>query len=190
VAVDAPRKSLLREYPTPDSVWDGSNEIVLAIQEKAPVPAQNVHPLNVVRAAPTPVPILSSKTRLKLTAADRQGKFQLQDDLLDAETALLKAYEAFRAGSGEWTDVERSDRDYRQVIDGANTFIATIHEDQEDYFSERTEKWQESEKGQAYQEWMNEWDIEISPDELPEPEMDGDLELYALEMLQELPEEP
>ena len=29
--------------------------------------------------------------------------------------------------------------------------------------------------GQAYQQWMNEWDIEVSSDELPDPKLDGDL---------------
>jgi len=55
------------------------------------------------------------------------------------------------------------------VIDEANTIIATIHEDQEDDFSDRTEKWQESERGQAYQVWMDAWDAEIPTDELLEP---------------------
>jgi len=42
-------------------------------------------------------------------------------------------------------------RDYRQMIDDGNTFINAVHVDQKDYFSERSKRWQLSEKGQVYQ---------------------------------------
>lgn len=137
-----------------------------------------------------PVPLLPSKTRLKLTATDRERKAQLEDDLIETESALLEAYEEFRAGSGEWRKVQRLDRDYRQVIDAANEFILAIHGDQQDYLSEQSKNWLKSEKGKAYVQWMDEWDVEISSDELPEPGLVCDLELDALEMFQDLPDEP
>jgi len=127
---------------------------------------------------------------LKRSASDRSRKVQLLDDILEAETALQNAHDAFRAGSGDWEAVNRFDRDYRQVIDETNTFIYTILDDQESGLSERTSRWQESEKGRAYREWMDEWDVEILLDELAEPWQGGDLELNALGMLQELPDEP
>jgi hypothetical protein len=138
----------------------------------------------------TPVPVLPSKTRLKLTAADRERKMQLEDDLLETESALLEAYEEFRAGSGEWRKVQRLDHDYRQVIDAANEFIFAIHGDQHNYLSGQSKNWLKSEKGQAYAQWMDEWDVEISSGELPEPGLVCELELDALEMFQDLPDEP
>jgi len=115
---------------------------------------------------------------------------QLEDDLLETESALLEAYEEFRAGSGEWRKVQRLDHDYRQVIDAANEFIFAIHGDQHNYLSGQSKNWLKSEKGQAYAQWMDEWDVEISSGELPEPGLVCELELDALEMFQDLPDEP
>lgn len=183
-------ESAIREYPTPDSVWGGSNEVVIAVQEKTPVSPSNVHPLVIAESESTLVPILTSRTRLKLTVADREWKIRLLDDLLASETALQRAYAAFREGSSGWEAVNRLDRDYRQLIDEVNTFILTIHQDLENYFSDRTKTWQESERGQAYQRWMGEWEVEISLDELPEPGQFDDIELNAVALLQNLPDGP
>ena len=182
----------LRKYPSPNSLSDGSNEVVLPSREVEPGPPQNIHRLGVAKIAPTPnpMPIMKSRTRLKLTAADLLQKGEFQEWLLDAEIAIREAHEDFRAGSGEWSEIERLDREYRQLVDEANTFIAVVHADQREYFAARSERWQRSEKGHAYQQWMDEWDIEISSDELPDPKLGGDLELCALEMLQDLPDQP
>ncbi len=158
-------------------------------QSRKGTPAKSV-PLAVPMQKPSPIPAFPSKTRLKLTRIDLDRKDQLEDDLLDIEAELLDAHEAFRAGSGEWSEVVKLDREYRQLIDVANCFIYDIHNDQNDYFAARSERWQKAEKGQAYWQWMDEWDVEISSDELPDPKRVGDLELCALAMLQELPIQP
>jgi hypothetical protein len=165
------------------------------IQDDSKSTPEDVHPGRELaqqtrRTPQVPVPLLPSKTRLKLTATDRERKAQLEDDLIETESALLEAYEEFRAGSREWRKVQRLDRDYRQVIDAANEFILVIHGDQQDYLSEQSKSWSKSEKGKAYVQWMDEWDVEISSDELPDPGLVCDLEFNALRKFQDLPDEP
>src|SRR5215831_7199610 len=44
----------------------------------------------------------------------------------------------------------------QEVMDEANTFLESLREDAQNYFDDRSEKWQEDEAGQQYQEWINE----------------------------------
>ena len=178
----------LRKFPNPNSASNGSNEVVMPSRQMRSGPHQNINKLEIAKASP--MPTLPPKTRLKLTRLDLERKEQLEHDLLKSEADLLEANEGFRAGSGDWGEVVRVDRGYRQLLDEANTFIAVIHADQRDFYAEHSTRWQKSEKGQAYHQWMDEWDVEISSDELPDPKFGGDLELCALEMLQDLPPEP
>jgi hypothetical protein len=81
-------ETALMRYPTPDSVWGGSNEVALPVQSKPSAHQGNVHPLVVSKNSFIPLPTLPSKTRQKLTVMDLRRKVQLMDDLLDTETAL------------------------------------------------------------------------------------------------------
>ena len=69
--------------------------------------------------------------------------------------------------------------EYNDTVNAANAFIQEIHEKQDDYYSERSEKWQESDKGSDYESWMSEWEEEI--EEIESPDM-------YFELIEDLPE--
>lgn len=71
---------------------------------------------------------------------------------------------------------------YNEALVEAESFCSDIAERMSDYQSERTDKWQEGEKGDAYQTWMDEWTPDFS--ELDLPDMDH------AETLADLPEAP
>jgi hypothetical protein len=74
-------ETALMRYPTPDSVWGGSNEVALPVQSKPSAHQGNVHPLVVSKNSFIPLPTLPSKTRQKLTVMDLRRKVQLMDAL-------------------------------------------------------------------------------------------------------------
>jgi hypothetical protein len=47
---------------------------------------------------------------------------------------------------------------YNTKIKELNQFIDDIRSDMQDYYDERSEKWQESDNGQMYQDWIDQWD--------------------------------
>lgn len=48
--------------------------------------------------------------------------------------------------------------EFNYLVDEVESFIDEITSDQTNYFSDRSEKWQESEAGERYAEWMLEWE--------------------------------
>ena len=79
--------------------------------------------------------------------------------------------------------VREAIEDLNKTIASANEFVEEVHSAQDDYFSERSEAWQEGDAGSAYTDWMSEW--EFSLEELSDPTDDVDLD--AFESLQESP---
>jgi hypothetical protein len=71
---------------------------------------------------------------------------------------------------------------YNSVVDEINTWIEEVHAEQENYYDERSEKWQEGDAGQAYQSWMQLFEEQL--DQVDEP----DETCEALEALTEEPE--
>ena len=79
---------------------------------------------------------------------------------------------------------------YNVVVDDINSFIQAVSSEQEAYFDDRTERWQESEPGQAFQAWQSEWDIEVDTCDLDADELVESGDLDASECLANLPDEP
>lgn len=78
---------------------------------------------------------------------------------------------------------------YNEVLDEARSFAFDIANEIESYTTERSEKWQEGDAGQAYSAWLDEWQ-QWSPDDLTpvdEPEL---AEPDHIEELNNLPSGP
>ena len=80
---------------------------------------------------------------------------------------------------------------YNGLIEEAKEWAHVIASEIEGYIQERSERWQESERGQAYAHWLTEYE-EVSLDtadiETPDPlEWDGE---DASSILEGLPEDP
>ena len=92
---------------------------------------------------------------LKLTAADLQRRsvidlrFQSAKAEIEAKIAVVTA-----AVDGMNTAIDA----YNEVVDEATALRDDIVAAQEEYIGERSEKWQEGEKGEAYVAWKDEWE--------------------------------
>jgi hypothetical protein len=70
--------------------------------------------------------------------------------------ALEGAVEALNAAIEEqWEAVADALAHYNETVSQANEWLSTVSSEIEGYMSERSEKWQDSERGQAYGEWKN-----------------------------------
>lgn len=81
--------------------------------------------------------------------------------------------------------------EYNAALQEAANFVEAMASEIEAEIADKSERWQESEKGQAFDTWQQEWeavvfdDIQIDfPDQLEGPD------LSAANALEDLPEEP
>jgi hypothetical protein len=111
--------------------------------------------------------------------------------LRDASEALEKALETFNTTLDEaWGAVESALSAYNEVVSDANAWREDIAADMQSYFDERSEKWQQSEKGTGYEAWKQQYDEELQTVELEKPDpLELDIE-DAAEYLEQLPETP
>jgi len=56
-----------------------------------------------------------------------------------------------------------------ETIEAVNSFIESVHEEQQEYFDERSESWQDGDAGSAYGDWMSAWEREVEAVEFEEP---------------------
>lgn len=128
----------------------------------------------------------------KLTADQikRQRELALSLESISAEiTEAVQALNATIAATRE--GVESLMNRYNEQIREVGVFMRSVHDQQENYFDERSTNWQEGDAGQSYESWMDEWNTDLEeldevelPDEVDEPEFD------AVTALRELPEKP
>ncbi len=82
----------------------------------------------------------------------------------------------------EGQKLENALNDYNCVIAEINSFMSDMREKMEEYQSEKSEKWQEGDKGEAYSNWISSWENELE---------EADIDLSTnLDTFQELTEEP
>jgi hypothetical protein len=106
----------------------------------------------------------------------------------EAVTDAVNAYN--EAMAAEWAKVEEAIADYNAAVESANEFRDGVHADMEGYYEDRSEKWQEGEKGSAYSDWMNEWDEYFSELEVDPPNPVDEPDLGEADALADLPEVP
>jgi hypothetical protein len=78
-----------------------------------------------------------------------------------------------------------------EVLSEGRSWRDNVVQEMQDYYDERSEKWQQSDKGQAHEAWKRQFDEEELEDvelEKPEP-LEPDM-ADAAELLEQLPETP
>jgi len=78
---------------------------------------------------------------------------------------LEEAVEKYNEATGEKDKkpVEDAISIYNDALDSAQGFCETIVGDIEEFMEEKSEKWQESDKGEAHANWKDSWDITLDP---------------------------
>jgi hypothetical protein len=102
----------------------------------------------------------------------------LQGKFYDLETALEIAADEFNSAvEAAWEKVEAAMTAYNEAIADANQWQQDCAAAIQDYIDGRSEKWQASEKGQEYAEWVREYEETFDELNLEKPnELSLDLE--------------
>jgi hypothetical protein len=90
---------------------------------------------------------------------------ELHDAHEELDGAVTKYNEKVAAA---YAELEPFVANFNTKVTAANEFVEQIHEEQQSFFDEKSEKWQEGDAGSAYTDWMGMWDLEIDTIELDE----------------------
>lgn len=128
----------------------------------------------------------------KLTKAEGKRRTEFVAELEIASGVLSRAVEAFNLATEEaFTPVKKALDAYNEKLGEAREFVEDIVSSRRDEHGDKSDKWQEGERGQAAESWISEWenisldDLDIDqPDalETPDPEHRDDLENLPEEM--------
>ena len=139
----------------------------------------------------------------------QHDKFEsVKGDCTDAADALTNAIDEFNGkvetvvetANAEieelYKTVESALSEYNDAVTEAKAICEETNGDQESYFDERSERWQEGERGEAYREWADSWENAASECDAVDASAPAPLEAVAIdatetphEGLDELPTE-
>jgi hypothetical protein len=123
----------------------------------------------------------------KLSKMLLQDRDAICQQLRTQYEALEEAVEAFNtAMEAQWEAVADALAHYNETVNQANEWLATVSSEIERYMSDRSEKWQDSERGQTYEQWKN--DFESNDLEEVELDMPDALELQTGDQAETLEE--
>lgn len=130
----------------------------------------------------------------RLSKNDIAKKVRLQKEL---EKARDKLEAVLNDLADQWDDlfapIEEAVAAYNEVLATCREFTEDVHASMRDYFDSKSERWQESNVGEAYTDWMEQWEvsgIDYVEFEIPERPSPEQLDFAHVEHLEELPEEP
>lgn len=123
----------------------------------------------------------------RLSKAQLAQREELSKKLTLAREEISDAFtEAYNPGGGIRDAWDR----YQAVVEEATSWRDEIVAAMDSYASDRSEKWTESDAGQAYEEWKSAWEnVELELGELDTPDTEEICPDFA-EVLGELDEEP
>lgn len=107
----------------------------------------------------------------KLNKAQLAKWEEFKAAISDERDALETEIDAYNALMNEtWERVESALLSLNEKIVAAEEWRGEIAAEMQQYFDERSERWQEGDAGCAYQDWINDWESELSEVELEAPE--------------------
>jgi hypothetical protein len=116
----------------------------------------------------------------------------------EAEVKVRQAMEELTEAVEGWnemvrtkweTDVNSFLADYQGAVSEANELRDQIHSEMVEYFDNKSEGWQQGDRGDAYQTWMDEWDHEFATFEIEAPEEIDTPEDDVADLMEQLPRE-
>ena len=127
-----------------------------------------------------------------ITKADLKLRDELCSQIRKAHEALEVAVDAFNNAMVEpWGAVEDALEKYNSIVSDLESWKEDITSQIQEYIDERSEKWQEGDRGQAYQEWLSAYEnTSIESVEMSMPDtVDFNVEGVA-DDIESLPENP
>lgn len=114
----------------------------------------------------------------KLSKAQSTQLDTIADALVERYDALDTAIGAYNAAMEEaWTAVDEALGAYNETLSEARELRGDIVDQIQNHIDDKSEKWQDSDKGQAYESWRQQWEqIDLEEVEIDKPD---ELELNA-----------
>jgi hypothetical protein len=114
--------------------------------------------------------------------------------VVDVNKAIEEANELIRNAIGEDSDYQIAIGDVNEALSKCRDFRDEIVGEMDEYMADRSEKWTESDAGEAYSGWKDEWENfeldDIEPAEIAEIDEISEDESINAEGFRELVEEP
>lgn len=115
-----------------------------------------------------------------------------RDELVQAArlkfATLNDAIEKFNGYVADaWRELEDAVTDYNGALSDARDFVERVKDEFTSEYDEKSEKWQEGDKGTAAREWIDSFDnVELDDAELEEPESLAEITAEGLDTLKDL----
>jgi len=129
---------------------------------------------------------------MKLTKKQLRERDAVTVKLTCAEEDLTEAVETYHTAVQEaWAALTTAVETYNEALAEGRQWVEDRKNELDDFIANKTEKWQESEKGQAVESMREEYDnIDLNDIELTEPdEFELEMESHH-ELIDNLPTEP
>lgn len=105
----------------------------------------------------------------RLTKADLSRRDRITDGLREAAKKVEQSYRVLSEAASAHNDQIAA---YNEALEEARGFADDMARSIEDFMSEKSERWLEGDRGQAYEEWKSEWSglelTDLSPIEVLE----------------------
>ena len=86
-----------------------------------------------------------------------------------------------------WEELEEALGEYNGALTDARDFVERVKDEFETQYGEKSDKWQEGDRGTAAREWIDSFDnIELDDAEIEQPEMLEEITTDGLEALESL----
>jgi hypothetical protein len=126
----------------------------------------------------------------KLSKREAAQRDELARALAERADALRAKIEGYNDEMAErWRAVASAVEEYNGALTDARAFVEEVREGRQAEFDEKSERWQEGERGEAAATWLGEWEQpDLDDVEVAEPEPVEEPELEHAEVLENLPE--
>ena len=104
-----------------------------------------------------------------LSKADEARRAAIRDRLVNGEASLADGHADLLVAIGIYN---AKINEYNEALEEARGFVADIVNEIDSYITEKSERWQEGDTGQAFSAWKDEWEALDLEDLEPEPEPD------------------
>jgi vacuolar-type H+-ATPase subunit I/STV1 len=124
----------------------------------------------------------------KLSKGDVKDRGELVAAARRKLDELNTAIEQYNESVGEaWTKLDDFINDYNGALSDARDFVERVKDEFTTEYDEKSEKWQEGDRGVAARDWIDSFDnVELDDAELDAPEPFGEVTADGLETLENL----
>lgn len=127
----------------------------------------------------------------RLSRPQEREKLEHVEAIRAKEQALEQAVADYNAKMEEAKGpVERALEELNAAIEAADAWRGEVAAAQEDFYADRSERWQEGEAGAEYDSWKSDWATELEQAEIEFPEGIDAPSTDAADNLENLPDAP